>query len=342
MILTLLAGILIIAVGAFASGSFSIPFGKTKGWAWEVNWLVYCLSAYVVMPLLACVVFCPHFITVLAGYKPQTLWLIFVLGAIYGVCNLTFGLTLRYLGLSLGFMISLGLMMVLGTVIPPMIDGRLSVLLQMAGGRTLIIGLVVAVAGVVISAYAGFLKDKVTNTAANPELNFKRGILLAIFVGLTGSSQALGIEQGNDLAHVFSQSGTNVLFASLPVFLVMFLGSFVMTLVWCLVLSKKNGTLHQYADAAQTALTKNYLFCGLAGFLWFVNLIFFGMGKSFMGKFSFTAWGILMSLTIVCATIWGICRGEWKVAGRGPKLWMYAGLLVLIFASFMIGLSSEG
>jgi L-rhamnose-H+ transport protein len=168
MILTLLAGILIIAVGAFASGSFSIPFGKTKGWAWEVNWLVYCLSAYVVMPLLACVVFCPHFITVLAGYKPQTLWLIFVLGAIYGVCNLTFGLTLRYLGLSLGFMISLGLMMVLGTVIPPMIDGRLSVLLQMAGGRTLIIGLVVAVAGVSSAPMRGSLKDKATNTVANP------------------------------------------------------------------------------------------------------------------------------------------------------------------------------
>jgi L-rhamnose-H+ transport protein len=342
MILTLLAGILIIAIGAFASGSFSIPFGKTKGWAWEVNWLVYCLSAYVVMPLIACAVFCPHFLSVLAGYRPQTLWLIFVLGAVYGICNLTFGLTLRYLGLSLGFMISLGLMMVLGTVIPPLIDGRLVVLLQMAGGRTLIIGLIVAVVGIVVSAYAGYLKDKVANASVNPELNFKKGILLAVFVGLTGSSQALGIEQGNDLAKVFSQSGTNVLFASLPVFLIMFLGSFVVTLIWCLTLSKRNGTLGQYVGAGKLSVSANYLFCGLAGFLWFVNLIFFGMGKSFMGEFSFTAWGILMSLTIVCATIWGICRGEWKSAGVWAKAWMYAGLLILIFASFMIGLSSEG
>lgn len=267
---------------------------------------------------------------------------IFILGAIYGVCNLTFGLTLRYLGLSLGFMISLGLMMVLGTIIPPLIDGRLSILLNQAGGRTLIIGLIVAVAGIAISAYAGYLKERATSTVVNPELNFKKGILLAIFVGLTGSSQALGIEQGNDLAKVFSQSGTNVLFSTLPTFLILFLGSFVVTLIWCLVLSKRNGTLRQYVSAGKSALSRNYLFCGLAGFLWFVNLIFFGMGKSFMGEFSFTAWGILMSLTIVCATIWGICRGEWKFAGTSPKVWMYTGLLVLVFASFLIGLSSEG
>src|SRR5574344_459883 len=157
MILTFLAGILIIAIGAFSSGSFSIPFGKTKGWAWEVNWLVYCLSAYVVMPVIACVVFCPHFVSVLSGYSIKISAWIFLLGAIYGICNLTFGLTLRYLGLSLGFMISLGLMMVLGTIIPPFIDGRLTILLQMSGGKTLIAGLMIAVVGIAISAYAGYI-----------------------------------------------------------------------------------------------------------------------------------------------------------------------------------------
>lgn len=342
MSITLIFGIFIIAVGAFASGSFSIPFGKTRGWAWETNWLVYCLSAYVIMPLLACAVFCPHFMSVLAGYSLKTSSWIFLLGAIYGICNLTFGLTLRYLGLSLGFMISLGLMMVLGTIIPPFIDGRLSILLGRCGGMTLIAGLLIAVVGIAVSAYAGYLKDKRAETSPNTELNYKKGLWLALFVGLTGSSQALGIEQGNDMAAVFIQSGTDKLFASLPVFLVMFLGSFSVTLIWCLCLSRSNGTVKQYVKAESGALVANYLFCTLAGFLWFVNLIFFGMGKSFMGEFSFTAWGILMSLTIVCATIWGICRSEWRKSGITAQTWMYVGLLILIIASFLIGLSSEG
>ncbi|WP_291590202.1 L-rhamnose/proton symporter RhaT [Bacteroides sp.] len=341
MSIELIFGIGIIAIGAFASGSFSIPFGKTRGWAWEVCWLTYCLSAYVIMPMAACAVFCPDFITILSGVSVKTLGWIFLLGAVYGICNLTFGLTLRYLGLSLGFMVSLGLMMVLGTIIPPFIDGRLSILLQQSGGTTLMIGLLVAIAGVALSAYAGYRKDNsVVNV--NPELDFKKGILLALFVGVSGSSQALGIEQGNGIAATFISAGTNSLFATLPVFLVMFLGSFSVTAVWCLTLAKRNKTLLQFIKVSGTTISLNYLYCGLAGLLWFGNLIFFGMGKSCMGEFSFTAWGILMSLTIACATIWGLCRGEWKSAGQMPRFYMYTGLIILIIASFIIGISSEG
>ena len=122
MTFELLFGIGLIAIGAFSSGSFSIPFGKTRNWAWENYWLIYSLFAYVIVPLVACYVFCPGFMNVLSGVPAQTLGWIFLLGIIYGICNLTFGLSLRYLGLSLGFSLSLGLMMILGTIIPPAID----------------------------------------------------------------------------------------------------------------------------------------------------------------------------------------------------------------------------
>lgn len=342
MNIELIFGILIIATGAFASGSFSIPLGKTKEWAWEVSWLVYCLSAYIIMPVLACAVFCPGFLSILSGFHAPALLWIFLLGALYGICNLTFGLALHYLGISLGFMVSLGLMMVLGTLIPPAIDGRLAILLQQNGGTTLMAGLATAVAGIILSAYAGYQKDKENAMPATSGFNFKKGISLALFVGVSGSSQALGIEQGNGLADAFIHAGTNPLFATLPVFLVMFAGSFAITALWCLFLAKRNHSLKQFIQNPHHNLAAHYLYGGLAGLLWFGNLIFFGMGKSFMGEFSFTAWGILMSLTIVCATIWGLCRGEWAKATPRTKTKMYAGLIILITASFIIGLSSEG
>ena len=95
MTFELLFGIGLIAIGAFSSGSFSIPFGKTRNWAWENYWLIYSLFAYVIVPLVACYVFCPGFMNVLSGVPAQTLGWIFLLGIIYGVCNLTFGLSLR-------------------------------------------------------------------------------------------------------------------------------------------------------------------------------------------------------------------------------------------------------
>jgi L-rhamnose-H+ transport protein len=71
--------------------------------------------------------------------------------------------------------------------------------------------------------------------------------------------------------------------------------------------------LKNYAKAASSkVLTANYLFGLLAGLLWFSQFIVYGMGKSKMGPFTFTSWGILMALTIVFATVWGLIRGEWK------------------------------
>lgn len=339
MTLELLFGLGLIAIGAFSSGSFSIPFGKTRNWAWENYWLIYSLFAYVIIPAVACLIFCPGFMDVLAGLPTQTSGWIFGLGIIYGICNLTFGLSLRYLGLSLGFALSLGLMMVLGTVIPPAIDGRLSVMLQQSGGIILIIGILIAIVGVAFSGYAGYLKDKNAGADANSELNFGKGLVLVFFVGITGASQALGIEQGAPISALLVESGVDPLFQTLPVFLLLFSGSFLVTALWCLFLAKKNKNLQVFVKTRDIATPLNYLYCGLAGFLWFVNFIFYGMGKSRMGEFSFTAWGILMSLTIVFATLWGLYRGEWKAADTKTKAWMYAGLFVLIVASFVIGMS---
>lgn len=339
MTLELLFGLGLIAIGAFSSGSFSIPFGKTRNWAWENYWLIYSLFAYVIIPAVACFLFCPGFMDVLTGLPAQTSGWIVGLGIIYGICNLTFGLSLRYLGLSLGFALSLGLMMVLGTVIPPAIDGRLSVMLQQSGGTILIIGILIAIVGVAFSGYAGYLKDKNAGADANSELNFGKGLVLVFFVGITGASQALGIEQGAPISALLVESGVDPLFQTLPVFMLLFSGSFLVTAVWCLFLAKKNKNLQVFVKTRDIATPLNYLYCGMAGFLWFVNFIFYGMGKSRMGEFSFTAWGILMSLTIVFATLWGLYRGEWKAADAKTKTWMYAGLFVLIVASFVIGMS---
>lgn len=336
-------GILLIAVGAMMSGSFAIPFDKVKNWKWENSWLVYCLFGYVIVPLLVCFLFVPGFCKVFGLVPGQTLMRVFLLGAIYGVANITFGLSLRYLGMALGFALSLGLMMALGTLIPPMLDGRLSKLFEGNGGILLVAGILVSLTGIGISAYAGLLKSKQLETkeGVNREFDIKKGIAAALFVGITGSAAALGIEQGAPIARVCVSGGTNPLFQDSVVFLVLYGGSFVSTFIWCLYLSVRNRTLSNFVRSNNNSLIKNYLFCALSGFLWYVNYVFFGMGKSKMGEFSFVAWGILMTLTIVCATLWGLYRKEWKGVSKKVYCLMWTGLIILIIASFLIGMSSN-
>lgn len=78
MTFELLFGIGLIAIGAFSSGSFSIPFGKTRNWSWENYWLIYSLFAYVIVPVVACLIFCPGFMDVLSGVPSRTLGWIFL------------------------------------------------------------------------------------------------------------------------------------------------------------------------------------------------------------------------------------------------------------------------
>ena len=343
MSIFIIYGILLISIGAFMSGSFAVPFDKVKNWEWENRWLVYSLFGYILVPFLICILFIPDLFTVLKAMPSNKIYLVFLLGMIYGAANLTFGLSLRYLGLALGYALSLGLMMAIGTLVPPMIDGRLVKLFDGNGGILLLSGILISLIGIGISGYAGFLKSKQAGSqeGINQEFNIRKGLAAALFVGITGSSAALGIEQGKAIADTCVKFGANPLFQDSVVFFVLYSGSFVTTLIWCIYLSVKNKTYSHFIRKSGNSLGINYLCCAFAGFLWYINYVFFGMGKSKMGEFSFVAWGILMTLTIVFATIWGIYRGEWKQAAVKTRGLMWTGLTILVIASFLIGISSS-
>ena len=343
---SMFGGLLFIALGAFSSGTFAVPFSKISQWNWESQWLIYSSGAYLIFPLLFCLSFSGNFREIFHSTSSSVLVKVFILGAVYGIGNLSFGLALRYLGLSLGYALSLGLMMAIGTLIPPLIDGKLQLMMQTSGGGVLIAGIILAAIGIGFSARAGILKDREISTEQGrggvPEYNLTKGFLAAFLVGITGSAMALGIEQGTVISEIARSRGVDPLFSITPVLLLLLSGTFVTTLIWCLFLGFKNRSLKNYIRAvSRKKLAGNYLWALLAGFLWFIQFILFGMGKSKMGSFSFIAWGILMALTIAFATVWGLIRKEWKGASRKVYIFMGISLLVLIISSFIIGVSGS-
>jgi L-rhamnose-H+ transport protein len=346
MNLTIIYGLLLISAGAFSAGSFAIPFGKVRGWKWETYWFIYSFGAYVLFPLIALIIFVPGFLAIYRSVSSTLILKVFILGVIYGVGNLSFGLSLRYLGISLGYALSLGLILALGTLIPPMLDGRLSVMIDSSGGSLLITGVAVACLGIAVSGIAGYLKDrdpgKLDKAAQNPEFDFVKGILASVLVGITGSAMSLGMEQGRELSELFRKAGTDPLFTTLPVMLVLLSGTLVTTIIWCLWLGLRNKSIIEYLKAASPRiLAGNYLFSLTAGLLWFMQFIFFGMGKSKMGPFTFTSWGILVGLTIVFATLWGLYRKEWKGVRPGIFAAMVVSMIIIIISSYLIGISGS-
>jgi L-rhamnose-H+ transport protein len=333
-------GLLLIFIGAFSSGSFAVPFGGIKGWKWENYWLSMGLFSFILIPLIVCMLLVNDFGRLISLVPSSDLVSILALGAVYGIGSLTFGLSMRYLGLSLGYALSLGLMAAIGTLVPPALDGRFGMLLDTYNGNMVLFGIFISLLGIAGIAIAGYQKDRFNSQKAkdeNNEFDFKKGAIAALLTGVLASAMSLGIEKGNGVSDLAVLTGTDPLFSGNPTMFIMLLGTFVTTLIWCLYLMFKNKTLIEFKNYSKTISLKNLAMTGLAGLLWYVQFIFFGAGKSMMGEYTFAAWGILMAFTIVIAMLWGLFKGEWKGIPIKTKMIMFISLGIIILGTTIIG-----
>lgn len=171
-----LFGVLFHFIGGFASGSFYIPYKKVRGWAWETYWIVGGLFSWLIMPPLAAWLTIPNFSAIIAGASGSTLFYTYLFGLLWGIGGLTYGLGVRYLGVSLGSSIILGITMVLGSMVPSFYfqffpqQGKDTIgdIVGSTWGLTVLTGMVVCVAGIVLCGKAGIMKERQLKAGGQP------------------------------------------------------------------------------------------------------------------------------------------------------------------------------
>jgi L-rhamnose-H+ transport protein len=340
-----LLGLLLIAFGSLSAASFYVPFAKVRNMAWEVYWLIGGFFSWIAVPLIAALITVPFLFELYGTMSVRNLFLPFFFGVLYGFGGLTFGLSMRYLGLSLGYAITLGIIAVFGTLIPPIVNGKIAEMVASTGGILTLAGIAVTVIGITITGRAGIMKDKFLpedkKTESIREFDLKKGALVALFAGIMSACFAFGIEAGKPIAEKAVSMGVNPLWRQSPVYVVILLGTFLTNVVWCMILAVKNNTLRDFVKSSPMVSLRNYLFSALAGTLWYVQFFLYGMGESKMGKFSFAAWSILMALSIVFSTCWGIYRKEWEGSGKRVGTVLVIGLIVLVISTFIIGIAGR-
>jgi L-rhamnose-H+ transport protein len=269
-------------------------------------------------------------------------------GALWGVGGLTFGLSMRYLGVALGQSIALGFCAALGTLIPPIISGHN--LLATHEGILIIIGVSICILGIAIVGYAGSLRSSSMSEEdkkqAIKEFAMKKGVLIAVLSGVMSACFNFGIngipgvmDAGNVIQKVAAQYGTDPLFVANPVYIFVMFGGFLTNFIYCMYLNAKNKTFKDYVSVSAGVLVNNLLFCLLGGTLWYLQYFFFGMGQSKLpaGMLVF-GWSILMALDILFSNVWGIILKEWKGSGGKTKAVLILGLVVLMLSTFVIKL----
>ncbi len=213
-------GIFFHAVGGFAAGSFYIPYSKVKNWAWEVYWLVGGVFAWIIAPWITSFIAVPDLSALLTKLSVnQMIWPYFF-GILWGVGGLTFGLTMRYLGMSLGMALALGLTAAFGTLIPPIYFDQFGLLISKTSGLVTLGGVLICLIGIAITGRAGILKDKELSdeqkTAQIKEFNLQKGIWVAILAGIMSACFAFGIAAGKPIAQIAVEMGTPELLVIVP------------------------------------------------------------------------------------------------------------------------------
>lgn len=345
-------GVMLHAIGGLAAASFYIPFSKVIGWSWETFWIIGGVFSWIIAPWALAVIIVPQTIEVLSQAELSSILWTFFFGMLWGVGGLTFGLTLRYLGIGLGYPLVLGISAVLGTLVPPLFSGELLNIIQTISGQVLIFGVFICLCGIVLSGKSGIrkqkeLSDKEGNLHSG-EFGYLRGALIALFSGVMSSFMAYAFVAGEPIAKLAIEVGAPPLWQNLPILIIVFFGGFIVNLIWCTILSLKNNTWREFLGSIKTkegatvslsssTLIINLIFCAIAGTTWYLQFFFYSMGTTLMGEYEFSSWSLHMASIIIFSTFWALVLREWIGVSRKTYNLNIAGLIVLILSMIVIG-----
>lgn len=324
-------GLLIIALGSLGQSSSYVPINKVKNWSWETFWLTQGIFAWLVFPFIGAsfaVTDGQSMMSILTS-DPKASVSAIGFGILWGVGGLTFGLSMRYLGIAMGQSVSLGTCAAFGTLFPAIVSGSD---LFSGEGLILLLGVCITIAGIAVIGYAGSLRHKNLscngdNVQSVKEFALTKGLAVAFLAGVMSACFALGLDSGP-----IAEDSPD-LFKTLPSTLLVTFGGFITNAVYCLSQNFRNKTFGDYMKFR--VFPNNIGFCALAGFLWYTQFFGLGVGTGFFDEDSVLyafAWCILMSLNVVFSNVWGVILKEWKGVSKKTAAILIGGLALLIFS----------
>jgi L-rhamnose-H+ transport protein len=346
-----LLGVLLHAIGGFAAGSFYAPLKKVERWAWESFWLVMGLAAWLGAPWLVAWLTTPRLWEVLSSSSAGDLGKCILFGVLWGLGNLTFGLSVRYLGMALGYAVALGFCMTFGTLVPPIYAGltgneddwaKLLAMFTTPAGQAVLGGIAVCLAGIGLCGWAGMSKEaELTDEQKKEsvaEFALGKGFAVATMAGILSACFAFGLAAGKPIAEISRQMDTTPIFSNNAVLVVILIGGFASNATWCIILNIRNGSFKDYVSGPTGQQVRNYFLAALGGVIWYGQFFFYGMGTTKLGeKYDFSSWSIHMAFIIVFSNLWGIVFREWRGTSARTKTLVWVGILTLIMSTIVIG-----
>ena len=330
---------LLIIFASVFQGSFGLGMKYMAPLKWESWWLVHVTIAMLIIPLVWAFIAVPNLSEVLStSFSDPTMqgvvFMAMLFGFLWGIGGILFGVSVPYIGLSLTMGIVMGLAGSVGALIP---------LLQMENATTtpqfpyVILGLVITLVGVAITAKAGIDKDKISADASGEQSNIVKGISIAVACGVLSALLNVGFVQATPIAKLAEELGAIDRNASLAAWVVVLFGAYIMNAGYAVFLLFKNKSWNSFSVAGSSNAYKGAI---VASICWFGALGVYGQGAALIGPIGgVIGWPMLLGLSLIVSNFWAYRAGEWNNAKKPFNL-LLIGLVVLVLASVVLGYSN--
>jgi L-rhamnose-H+ transport protein len=337
---SVVAGIGWHVIGAGMAASFYAPIEKVKKWSWETTWALAGLFSWIVLPIGVSLILLPDFHGFYASMGWTLLLRVALFGAMWGVGNVSYGLTMRHLGMSLGIGVAIGVTLIVGTLVPPLMHGQGGLLFTTRSGLLTMAGVLVALIGVAIVSYAGHQKEMQTRGEFE-EFNLTLGLLLAVMCGIFSSGMSFAIDAAKPMEAAALHLGVNPLYAALPSYVCIMGGGAVINMGYCFIRLAALKRLSLREDLSQPGgtLARNAALASTGGIMWYLQFFFYAWGAANIPQhLSYVNWMLHMSIYVLCGGVVGLALGEWTEVKGTPIRLLWAGILVIIAAANLVGL----
>ena len=191
--------------------------------------------------------------------------------------------------------------------------------------------------GIVLYSVAGSLKERgVQVPRAGGHSGFVKGLLVCLAAGILSPMVNFAFVFGAPLQQQALAAGTDPVYTSNAVWSIALTAGCLVNAGYCIYLlqSRKTGALYRGSRRI------NWVWAALAGVLWYLSMMLYGMGGSFLGDAGTSVgWALMQSLAILTGNLAGLFTGEWRGAAPVSRRIMWLGLACLLAGVFIVAFS---
>jgi L-rhamnose-H+ transport protein len=331
-------GMCVIFFSGLLNGTFAMPMKYSRSWKWENLWLVFSVVGIFIVPWTLAIALVPELFKVYGEVAPRALLLPMVFGLLWGFAQVTFGISLRVVGVALTFAVVSALGSLSGSLIP-LLAFHPDHLFR-PRGILLLLSIPFLIFGLVLYAYAGRRREREqaaqASSAGGPNTSFATGMALCLFTGIFASSFNLGFAFGGDVISASLRHGAGPLTSTYAVWSIVLGAGFIPNLVYCLYLVIKNRSAHLYG---QSGWPREALLAVTMAFTWIGAVLIYGIGATLVGTFGTSiGYMLFVATSILLANAFGLMTGEWKGTSRRTRKLLFAAVAFILIAIIVLNL----